>query len=341
VKAALIAGAVLAGWLTVSPAPAAAQPRPYEEAVAARQAGEPGRAVELLEPWVAANPQDVDARLQLGYALLALEDFDAAEAEFRSVLSVAPDYADAAQGLALIAQRRGAPSPRQRHVYVEGAISDLSQDREGWSEVAAGALLPLSANVTSNLRAAYHRRFGVEDIELAGGATVQVSANSWLRMSGSATPSADFRPEWSIAAGVEHRLRDTANPTLVGLDASFQRFPVQDVLLLSPMVTQYFAEGRFSLTARGNAVRVVAGGSFRFGGSLRADYFAGERARFFLGAATGPDTDLGVVTETTSLFAGTEFPLAGSVSLTASAAREWRDDGLDRNEGRLGLKFGF
>ena len=339
-KAALIAGAVLAGWLAVSPAPAAAQPRPYEEAVAARQAGEPGKAVELLEPWVAANPQDVDARLQLGYALLALEDFDAAETEFRSVLAAAPDYADAAQGLALIAQRRGAPSLRQRHVYVEGAISDLSQDREGWSEVAAGALLPLSPNATSNLRAAYHRRFGVEDIELAGGATVQVSANSWLRLSGSATPSADFRPEWSIAAGVEHRVRDTANPTLVGLDASFQRFPLQDVLLLSPTVTQYFADGRFSLTARGNAVG-VDGGSFRLGGSLRADYFAGERARFFLGAATGPDTDLGVVTETSSLLAGTEFPLAGSVSLTASAAREWRDDGLDRNEGRLGLKFGF
>ncbi|MBU2341802.1 MAG: YaiO family outer membrane beta-barrel protein [Alphaproteobacteria bacterium] len=339
-KAALLAKAALIGMLAGIPAPAAAQPNPYDEAVAARLAGEPGRAVELLEPWVAANPQDVDARLQLGYALLAINDFDAAEAEFRFVLSAAPDYADASEGLALIERRRGAPSARQRYVYVEGAISDLSQDREDWSEVAAGALLPLGTNATSNLRATYYRRFGVEDIELTGGATVQVSANSWFRFSGSATPSADFRPEWSIAAGVEHRMGDAANPTLVGLDVSFQRFPAQDVLLLSPMVTQYFNDGGLSLTARGNAVRVDSG-SFRFGGSLRADYFASERTRFFLGAATGPDTDLGVVTETTALFVGAEFPLVGTVSLTASAAREWRDDGIDRSEGRLGLRLSF
>lgn len=339
-KRASIVKAGLIGLLVVSHAPAAAQPNPYEDAVAARLAGDPGKAVELLEPWVAANPQDVDARVQLGYALLALYDFDAAEAEFRFVLSAAPDYTDAAQGLALIEQRRGVPSVQQRYVYVEGAISDLSQGREGWSEVAAGALLPLGPDLTSNLRATHYRRFGIEDVELAGGATMEASANSWFRISGSATPSADFRPEWGLGAGVEHRLINSANPMLVGLDVSFQRFPVQDVLLLSPMVTQYFEDGRFSITARGNAVR-VGSGSFRIGGSMRADYFASERVRFFLGAATGPDTDLGVVTNTTALFAGTELPLTASLSLTASAAREWRDDGLGRSEGRMGLKFGF
>lgn len=339
-KAALLASACLCGLLVAAPAHAAVQPNPYEEAVAARLAGEPRKAVDLLQPWVAANPQDVDARLQLGYAFLAVNELDAAEAEFRTVLSSAPDYTDAVQGLALIEQRRGAPPVQQRYVYVEGAISDLSQDREGWSEFAVGALQPLGRKASSNLRATHYCRFGVGDVELAAGATVQASANSWLRLNGSVTPSADFRPEWSLGAGVEHRLTNSANPVLVGLDASLQRFPVQDVLLISPVVTQYLDSGRFSITARGNAVR-VGGGSFRIGGSMRADYFATERVRFFLGAATGPDTDLGVVTNTSALFAGAELPLTGSVSLTASAAREWRDDGLGRSEGRLGLRFGF
>lgn len=339
-KAALLASACLYGLLAATPAHAAAQPNPYEEAVAARLAGEPGKAVELLEPWVAANPEDVDARLQLGYALLAVNQLDAAEAEFRTVLSAAPDYTDAVQGLALIEERRGGVSVQQRYFYVEGALADLSQGRKGWSEVAAGALLPAGPNALANMRATHYRRFGIEDVELAGGLTVQAAANSWFSISGSAAPSADFRPEWGLGAGVEHRLADTPNPTLVGLDVSIQRFPVQDVLLLSPKVTQYFASGRFSITARGNGVQ-VGGGPFRIGGSVRADYFASERVRYFFGAATGPDTDLVVVTTTTALFAGTELPLSRKVSLTASAAREWREDGLGRSEGRLGLRFGF
>ena len=339
-RATLVANACLIGLLFVSPSPAAAQSGPYEEAVAARLDGAPERAVELLEPWVAENPGDIDARIQLGYALLALNEIDAAEAEFRIVLAAAPDYTDAAQGLELIEQRRGGSAVQTRYAYVEGALSDLSQDRDGWSEVAVGALLPLGENVSSSIRATHYRRFGLEDVELAGGVTLQTSPDSWFRLSGSATPSADFRPRWGLGAGVEHRLTGSSNPTIVGMDLGFQRFPVQDVLLLSPMVTQYLADGRFSVTARGNAVR-VGGGSFRIGGLLRADYFAGDRVQFFFGGATGPDTDLGVVTDTRSLFAGGQFPLGRTVSLTASAAREWREDGLDRNEGRLGLRFDF
>lgn len=338
--AAAITGKCLAGVLALAPAPAAAQLNSYEEAVAARQTGEPVKAVELLAPWIAANPQDVDARVQLGYALLALNDLDAAEAQFRAVISAAPDYADAAQGLALIERRRSAAPAQQRYVFIEGSLSDLSQGRKGWSEIAVGALLPVSRDASTRLNAAHYRRFGVEDVEVAGELTVQTSANSWLRAKGSGTPSADFRPEWSVGAGLDRRLGSSANPTVVGMDIGFQRYPVQDVLLVSPAVTQYFAGGRYSLTARANAVR-PEDDSFRIGGALRADYFPRERVRLFLGAASGPDTDLGVVTTTTALFAGAELPLTSTLSLTASVAQEWRDGGFDRSDARLGLRLGF
>ena len=315
-------------------------PHPYDEAVAARQAGEPGEAIALLEPWLAQHPGDADARVQLGYAYLAVGDLAAAEAEFRTVLSAAPDYADATQGLALVAQRRGADSRRQSQMYIEGAASDLSGDRPNWTELTAGALVAPGPGVTLDLRASHYRRFGLQDVELAAGGTVQAGADTWLRFGASVTPSADFRPKWGMAAGVEQRVAGGSNPTLVGFDLRYERFPAQDVLLLSPIVTQYFANGRFSMTARVNAV-AADGGSLRLGGSLRTDYFPGDRARFFLGAAAGPDTDLGVVTDTQTIFGGTELPLTGAVSLTAAASREWRDDGLDRTEGRLGVRFNY
>jgi hypothetical protein len=74
---------------------------------------------------------------------------------------------------------------------------------------------------------------------------------------------------------------------------------------------------------------------------LRGDYQPHERHRLFAGVADGPDTDLGVVTNVTSLFGGVEFPIAGRISLTTSLAHEWRSVGSDRTELRAGIKAGL
>jgi hypothetical protein len=74
---------------------------------------------------------------------------------------------------------------------------------------------------------------------------------------------------------------------------------------------------------------------------VRGDYVPADRWRLFAGAANGPDSDLGIVTRVTSVFAGAETPLGRRLALTGSLAREWRDAGLDRTELRLGLKAGF
>lgn len=63
--------------------------------------------------------------------------------------------------------------------------------------------------------------------------------------------------------------------------------------------------------------------------------------RVFAGVSDGPDTDLGVVTQVTSLFGGFEVPLGPQFGLTTSLAHEWRDVGFDRTELRLGLKVGL
>ena len=64
--------------------PAMSQVSDYDRAVAARLADDPALAVSLLEPWLAERPDDADARLQYGYALLALGRFDEAEAAFQA-----------------------------------------------------------------------------------------------------------------------------------------------------------------------------------------------------------------------------------------------------------------
>lgn len=327
--------------LAAAPSATAQDARPYDEAVAARQTGDPERAVALLEPWVATHPEDVDARLQLGFARLALGELDAAEADFRAVLAAAPDYRDAREGLDMVARARSPDAGSRRgFVVIEGAIADLSRGRSSWREAAVSGVVPVDPATTLDFRGAYYRRFDLDDVELAAGANRQVSRDTWIRFGASATPHADFRPEWGVAAGVDHRFGDEVNPTLIGVDLRYEKFPLQDVVTVAPQLTRYFADGRMSGTVR--AIGTIAdGGTIRLGGLARLDYMPSDRMRIYGGVGYGPDTDLGVVTDTASLFGGIEVPVLDRLSLVGAVSHEWREDGLHRTEGRLGLKIGF
>ncbi len=322
-------------------APAAGQAdSPYDQAVAARQAGDPQTAIALLAPWVAAHPDDVDARLQLAYTRLALDDIDGAETDFRRVLASAPDYADARDGLALIARRRARPGPAAGFVAIEGALSEVSSQVSDWRELALAAVIPVGRSTTLDLRGAHYRRFGVDDSEVEAGVTVAASPDTWLRAGASVTPNADFRPRRGVHAGIDHRVVDRRGATVIGLDLRHRAFPAQAVVSVEPHLTRHFADGRTSLTVRASGTFARDSGLVP-GVLVRADHAPRERLRLFAGAAIGADTELGVVTRTRAAFAGAELPLARRVAMTLSGAREWRGDGINRSEGRIGLKLGF
>lgn len=330
----------IAGVAAMLAAPASAQEQnAYAAAVAARLAGQPAEARRLLLEWLKAHPADADARLQLAYADLALGNLDEAEAGFDAVLRIAPGYADAREGLSLVAARRRSSAPAaQGFALVEGAVSDLSGSARNWSEIGGELQVPAGA-VTLGARADWYRRFGIEDVELTGRIAMHASENFWLRAHVGSTPKADFRPELELGSGVDVRLGKHGS-TIVTLDGSWQRFPLQDVVTVSPSVTQYLADGKAWLTLRGIGV-VADCGPLEVGVLLRADYQPEDDWRLFGGAANGPDTDLGVVTRVTSVFGGVEAPLGDRLAVIGSLAHDWRDGGYDRTEFRLGLRTSF
>src|SRR5580698_6992191 len=93
----------------VPPPPAADGGRDdvYARAVKERLAGDNARALSDLQALLANQPDDVDARLQLGFALRAAGRPAEAEAAFREVLRRAPDYKDARVALAGLLWARG------------------------------------------------------------------------------------------------------------------------------------------------------------------------------------------------------------------------------------------
>lgn len=323
-------------------APVSAQEQSdYQAGVAARLAGRPADARNMLATWLQRHPNDVDAQLQLALAELALGNLDAAETGFEEVLAQAPDYADARDGLAAVAARRAsavAPNAR-RSILVEGAVSDLEGSAADWREAAIDLEVPAGLRGTLGGRAAYYRRFGLDDVELVARAGFHPSDDLWLRVFAGGTPNADFRPEVEFGGGVDLRISHQA-ATVLTLDAAYQRFPLQDVVTINPGVVQYLPGGKAWITLRGIAT-VADGGPLEVGGLVRADYAPRENWRLFAGIANGPDTDLGVVTRVTSAFTGLEAPIGKRFSLVGSLSRDWRHVGPDRTEARLGLKARF
>lgn len=327
--------------LAIAPMPATAgEPGDYQAAVVARQAGQPAEAKRLLLRWLADHPDDIDARLQLAYADLALGNRGEARAGFEFVLQRAPDYADARAGLALLAARDADREPTSdRQFQIDGAISDLPTGLTDWTELSANLTIPLDPRRWVEARGTYYERFGLDDVELVGRIGVRAADNVWLRGHFGGTPAADFRPEVSLGGGIDVRLSQ-GNATVLTLDGNWERFPSQDVVTFNPGVVQYFADGNAWITLRGAGV-VADGGSLQLGGLARGDYVPAEGWRLFSGVADGPDTDLGVVTRVTSLFGGLEAPLGRTFTLAGSVGRDWRSVGADRTEFRLGLKARF
>ncbi len=330
--------ALVLGWcalLVCATGPVSAQGTLYDEAREARLAGRSARAVDLLEQWLVSHPDDTDALVQYGYALLAIGRIDAAERAFDRVLVLAPGYGDATTGKAEAAARRAdATTLGRAFVQLEGASSDLEPGQKDWKEIGIAASFPLDPRTTLNTRGTWYERFDVRDVEFGALATHRVSELAWLRLGVSAVPSADFRPAIGIEAGADMRI---AESTIGSLDAAWQKFPAGDVWTFRPGVTRYFGSGRYALAAGLRAVSAESS-DLLIGGSLRGDFFPQDRNRLFIGIATGPETDLGEVRDTTSFYGGGETPLTGAVSLLGSFACEWRAAGSDRTEVRVGLK---
>jgi YaiO family outer membrane protein len=346
----------------------------YGEGVAARHAGDPARAADLLARLVAAEPENSDAHLQLGLALLALGRLDEAEGAFQETLRLAPDYADARIGLARVAQRRGdrraalaaleplgpanpeaaalraslrgaageagASAPGQVRLDVDLSYSDLDSPRADWREGAVRLQYQALDDIAVTGLVELSDRGAVSDVYLEARLDARLGAGRGVYVSLGGAPNADFRPEWQIGAGGFARVRGGADPTVLTLDARQARYASGDVQTLSPGVEQYLGGGRLWLTARWINI-FDEDGDHHAGWLARGDVMASDRLRLFAGLADAPDTSEGVVVDTFSLFGGLSYELNPRSLLRLSIAHEDRETGSDRLQINLGTGLRF
>lgn len=350
----------------------AAQPSqdPYEQGVAARHAGDAARAVELLSQVVAAEPENSDAQLQLGLALMAAGRLEEAEAALRRTLALAPGYDDARIALARIAQRRGDPATGLRELEpvnpanakaarlrtslaaapeepsdrwqldVEGNYSALDGGRSDWREGSLQLRYQATPETAVSARLESSHRFGLDDTYGEFRLDHRISPAAGVYAALGATPNADFRPEWQVSAGAAVRVRSGPEATVLTLDARQARYRAGDIQTLSPGIEQYVVGGRVWLTGR--LINIFdEQGEHHLGWLARGDAQAAPRLRLFAGLSDAPDTSEGRVVDTFSVFGGLSLDVNGRTTFRLSLAHENREFGADRLQSGIGLGLRF
>ena len=333
----------------------------YAAAVADRRAGRPAQAMAKLQRVLQSRPADVDARLQLGLALLDLGRLDEAQAELTTVRNAAPGYVDAHIGLARVAQRRGdriaaaahaaeasrlgpersdvrqlviatAGPPRWR-LDVDASHSSLSAGLPDWTEARLAAARRVGDDWTVSGAVERTERFDRVDVYLEGQVSRQFAGGTAYVGVGGA-PDADYRPELALRAGAAWQVAPAFTATI---DGSVARFAAGEVSSLQPGIAADLFDGRLGLAIRWINVWDETGDRTE-GYAVSARWAVTDRFRVRLDHANAPETSEGTVVDVSSVGAIAEWDLDERVSLRAGVLDEDRGS-YDRRAVNVGLAW--
>lgn len=347
-SAALLAALALAGAVQAGPAPGQAL------------------TVEVSRAAAESTPQDADAWLALGLALMRAERFAEAEPALEQALRLAPGYTDAqvalarffffrgelaeaearlapalaaepahADARALQAQLRASRSPAPVtpwRVDLWSSYSRLSAGLDPWRE--HGATLSRRTGFGALSTSAQHtRRFGRDDLYLEAGAERAGARGSAYAAVGGA-PDADHRAERAVRVGGEAALGRGLRATL---DGGYARFGSGEIVTLHPGAAGSFGPVRLS----GRWISLWPEEGSRLSGyATSAELTARPGLRLTLGYADAPETSEGRPVPVEALSLGAAADLSERLTLRVTGVSEERP-GYSRDEVALGLAARF
>lgn len=316
--------------------------------------------VSALQTRLQADPSNADLLRRLAAAQAAASQYDAALATIGRAKAIAPQDNDIALARARILLWSGRLSEARSEtdtvraraptypelVEVETAIAAASAGRSGQSGMAISAgiaeidlagggsqgweTISLSGftaigdreTLTTTVEHEARRR---SDTRFSLSAT-HVAPSYELRLGASFTPDADFREDWGLQAGADHRIH--ANVTLVS-DVRYADYPDLSVFSVVPGVRLHSADRAHALSLRLISI-FRSDGDSRVGVSGRYDGELGNGYRIFAGAASYPDTEAGITRQLRSAFAGAALPLSQRVSLNITGEYDRREQSYTR-----------
>ena len=282
---------------------------------------------------VQRDPKDSDALVGLGDSVREQYRDTEAQAIFEKAHAMTPDSQDISKRLELPVR------PRWR-IDLDGNYSSLTDHFHAWKEGAVHIGYIWDERTTVTLGAETDQRFGKVDTLIDGRIDNRWSRvfSTYLHIGG--TPDASFRPTALLDTGASveiwkgYRFLGATQATLDLGIAHYRRSG--EVKSASPGIVQYFADGRFWLTAKMIGT-LATNGDQLLGYSVRGDVKVTDKLTAFLGYADAPDNSDGRTFPSKAVFGGLSYDFSERFSIRASAAHEARTNSYTRTTYSLGL----
>lgn len=216
--------------------------------------------------------------------------------------------------------------PPVRAVFGGTSVSFVAlneQDRT-WSLASAGAAFNTSETGVTIAEVQRTARPGLSNVRAELRHDEQVTPNTAVYVSVSASDGDPLREEWGVGAGIVQRLSKQIQLTLdaraaryrtpgaPGQRTSFVGLTVNPGVVITPKGTP------LELTAQAIILRNDRK-EWQLGAAFRATWYTGDRDLLFGGLSRYPENELGRVRQLTSAFVGLRRELGGGIGLRASA----------------------
>jgi YaiO family outer membrane protein len=366
-------------WLAVlclitAPAAVEAQihePR-FDQVTIARNAGDFGRAIQLIEEIDAQHPNDPTTLRLLGNAyaaggdyilavetlkrarLLAPEDqdialalgrvmiwsgrLDEAQAIASQIALAQPDNIELPDLRRLMNRARQNPANRPR-IALSHTLSwvKIGSSKADWTETVVSIDAPVASRTTVVGEIDVENRAGTEDTRFVGQIDRRLARGAAIYLAGSFTANPDFREDWSLRAGGEVQL--FANTAFMGA-LRHADYGSSNVTVFEPGVRIQSANGRASITVK--SINFWAeGNDYRNGWSARTDVDFWQTWLLSAGAATYPDTEASQTRRVRSFFGALTAPLTNKFNVRLGAEYEKRIGSYHRTGVTFGIAWRF
>lgn len=370
----LVCSATLAAVLASAPIDAHAQSARsdrIEGATAAGEAGDYDQAREIMQSLLRDSPEDADLLRRLAMLEAGDNNLDRALQRIDAATRLAPDDIDIALARAYILFWRGETGPAQevvagiearepaypdlaalqdaltrdarqnvphlRALSVASGLSDITLrngTRRTWNSQNVVAVLDLSRSDTTSFTVNREDR-GLVDYRLGARIDRRLRNGSWF-VAATAVIEPDFQESRSLAGGGE---LIAARGVTGLLDMRVSEYDTGTIFAVQPGIRLDVAR---DVSITGRAINIFGGeDDYRLGSSLRIDYRPERGASLFAIAASYPDAETDDVRQLRSFAAGLAAPFNETLSITAAASYEDRDNSYRRWAGTLALTYRF
>lgn len=310
--------------------------------------GQYAEARRELSSLMTEHPNNPDLHLALGNVEYYQGNLDAAQTQYEIVLSRAPGYTDAQNGLANVQKARDSQKAREsksddsgkKHWRIDGGIGGSEFDVDELSEWNDQFLRVEYSpdNVSYHASIQRYDRFGTSDIELRAGIADAVRGGwDWgLEIGG--TPDAAFRPDLSLGGRLGRTINLESGLVLYpNVNFRHDDYSTGNIQTVQPDLTAYLANGTI-LTGRLIAT-FQNGEEDQLGWLIEGRKSVTDRLQLRAGYARAPEAVDGLAITTESLFGGLTYAVRDDLDIHLNLSRDDREDVYVRNSANVSFTY--